>query len=65
VVEELAIKAIHSEGDKQAKAAGRCILDAPTRLFPNRSLINFKLLKTLPAILILAERGTLRGSATD
>jgi NTP pyrophosphatase (non-canonical NTP hydrolase) len=47
VVEELVIKAIHSEGDKQAKAAGRCILGAPTRLFPDRSLINFKLLKTL------------------
>jgi NTP pyrophosphatase (non-canonical NTP hydrolase) len=47
VVEELVIKAIHSEGDRQAKASGRCIVGAPTRLFPNRSLINFKLLKTL------------------
>jgi hypothetical protein len=47
VVEELVIKAIHLEGDKQAKAAGRCIIGTPTRLFPHKSLINFKLLKTL------------------
>jgi NTP pyrophosphatase (non-canonical NTP hydrolase) len=47
LVEELAIKAIHSEGDRQAKAAGRCVLGKPTRLFPDRSLVNFKLLKTL------------------
>lgn len=47
VVEELVIKAIHSEGDRQAKAAGRCVLGNPTRLFPQRALINFKLLKTL------------------
>jgi NTP pyrophosphatase (non-canonical NTP hydrolase) len=47
VVEELVIKAIHSEGDRQAKASGRCIVGQPTRLFPNRSLINFRLLKTL------------------
>jgi hypothetical protein len=49
VVEELVIKAIHSEGDRQAKAAGRCTVGTPTRLFPQRSLINFKLLKTLRA----------------
>lgn len=47
VVEELVIKAIHSEGDKQARASGRCVVGRPTRLFPHRSLINFKLLKTL------------------
>ena len=47
VVEELVIKAIHSEGDRQAKASGRCIVGQPTRLFPLRSLINFRLLKTL------------------
>jgi phosphopantetheinyl transferase (holo-ACP synthase) len=47
VVEELVIKAIHSEGDRQAKAAGRCIVGKPTRLFPDRALINFRLLKTL------------------
>lgn len=49
VVEELVIKAIHSDGDRQAKAAGRCIVGKPTRLFPDRSLINFRLLKTLRA----------------
>jgi len=49
VVEELVIKAIHSEGDRQAKAAGRCVVGTPTRLFPERTLINFKLLKTLRA----------------
>ena len=47
VVEELVIKAIHSEGDKQAKAEGRCIVGRPTRLFPQRNLITFKMLKTL------------------
>jgi hypothetical protein len=47
LVEELVIKAIHSEGDRQAKAAGRCVLGKPTRLFPDRSLVNFKLLKAL------------------
>jgi hypothetical protein len=47
VVEELIIKAIHSEGDKQAKAEGRCIVGRPTRLFPDRSLITFRMLKTL------------------
>lgn len=47
VVEELVIKAIHSEGDKQANAAGRCIVGQVTRLFPDRNLINFHLLKTL------------------
>jgi hypothetical protein len=49
VVEELVIKAIHSEGDRQAKAVGRCVLGKPTRLFPHRSQINFRLLKTLRA----------------
>jgi NTP pyrophosphatase (non-canonical NTP hydrolase) len=47
IVEELVIKAIHSEGDKQAKAAGQSSAGKPTRLFPTRSLINFRLLKTL------------------
>jgi NTP pyrophosphatase (non-canonical NTP hydrolase)/phosphopantetheinyl transferase (holo-ACP synthase) len=49
VVEELVIKAIHTEGDRQAKAAGRCVVGTPTRLFPERTLINFKLLKMLRA----------------
>jgi NTP pyrophosphatase (non-canonical NTP hydrolase)/phosphopantetheinyl transferase (holo-ACP synthase) len=47
IVEELVIKAIHSEGDKQVRASGRCIVGKPTHLFPNRSLVNFRLLKTL------------------
>jgi hypothetical protein len=47
LVEELVIKAIHSEGDRQAKAAGRCAIGKPTRLFPDRSHVNFKLLKAL------------------
>ena len=49
VVEELVIKAIHTEGERQAKAAGRCIVGAPTHLFPERTLINFRLLKMLRA----------------
>lgn len=47
VVEELVIKAIHSEGARQAQASGRCTIGAPMQLFPERSVINFKLLKTL------------------
>jgi len=47
VVEELVIKAIHSEGARQAKASGRCVVGVPMQMFPERSLINFKLLKTL------------------
>lgn len=47
LVEELVIKAMHSEGHHQAKAAGRCTLSKSVRLFPERSLVNFKLLKML------------------
>ena len=47
VVEELLIKAIHSEGNKQANADGRCIVGEVTRLFPQRRLITFRILKTL------------------
>jgi len=47
VVEELVLKAIHSEGERQSKAVGRCQVDGPTRLFPVRSTIPFSLLKTL------------------
>lgn len=47
VVEELVIKAIHSEGDRQAKAEGRCRIDQPTRLFPNPKLVTFRFLRTL------------------
>ena len=34
VVEELVIKAIHSEGDRQANAAGRCIVGKLTACSP-------------------------------
>ncbi|MGY3295465.1 MULTISPECIES: hypothetical protein [unclassified Bradyrhizobium] len=47
VVEELVIKAIHTEGEKQARAEGRCIIGKPTRLFPQRKLITFRVLKTV------------------
>ena len=47
VVEELVIKAIHSEGEKLAEAEGRCVVGKPTQLFPRRSQISFRLLKTL------------------
>jgi NTP pyrophosphatase (non-canonical NTP hydrolase) len=47
VVEELVIKAIHSEGERQAKSAGRCLAGEPMRHFPNRRLITFRFLKML------------------
>jgi hypothetical protein len=47
VVEELVLKAIHSEGERQAKEAGRCSIGGPVRIFPDRSTITFRLLKTL------------------
>jgi MazG C-terminal domain len=47
VVEELVLKAIHSEGERQSRAIGRCQVDGPTRLFPVRSTIPFSLLKTV------------------
>lgn len=47
VVEELVLKAIHSEGERLAEASGRCSVTGPQRLFPTRSLISFRFLKTL------------------
>jgi hypothetical protein len=47
VVEELVIKAIHSEGERQSENPGRCQIDGPTRLFPEKSTIPFSLIKTL------------------
>jgi len=47
VVEELVLKAIHSEGERQSKAVGRCQVDGHKRIFPARSTIPFSLLKTL------------------
>jgi hypothetical protein len=47
VVEELVLKAIHSEGERLAKSSERCSTEGPHRIFPERSLITFALLKTL------------------
>lgn len=47
VVEELVIKAIHSEGERQVKDRSRCSVKGPVRLFTERSTIPFGLLKTL------------------
>lgn len=47
VVEELIIKAIHSEGERQSQDPSRCQIDGPTRLFPEKSTIPFSLIKTL------------------
>ena len=47
VVEELILKAIHSEGERQIKSSGRCGVMGPARLFAARSTIPFSLLKTL------------------
>lgn len=47
VVEELVLKAIHSEGERQAKDSGRCSIAGTVRLFPEPSTITFRLLKTL------------------
>lgn len=49
VVEELVLKAIHTEGERQAKEAGRGSTGGPVRFFPDRSTITFRLLKTLRA----------------
>lgn len=47
VVEELVIKAIHSEGERQVKDRTRCSVKGPAKLFTERSTIPFGLLKTL------------------
>lgn len=47
LVEELALKAIHSEGERLAQESGRCDVEGPARQFPAPSLISFKLLKTI------------------
>ena len=47
VVEELIIKAIHSEGERLSQEPSRRQIDGPTRLFPDRSTIPFSLVKTL------------------
>jgi NTP pyrophosphatase (non-canonical NTP hydrolase) len=47
IVEELVLKAIHSEGARLASESSRCSTDGPVRTFPNRSVITFRLLKSL------------------
>ncbi|HLZ00961.1 MAG TPA: MazG nucleotide pyrophosphohydrolase domain-containing protein [Bradyrhizobium sp.] len=47
VVEELVLKAIHSEGQRLAEESDRCAIDGPRRLFSTRSLISFRLLKMI------------------
>lgn len=47
VVEELVIKAIHSEGERQVKDRTRCSVKGPVRLFAERATIPFGLLKTI------------------
>jgi NTP pyrophosphatase (non-canonical NTP hydrolase) len=49
VVEELVLKAIHTEGEREAMEAGRGSTGGPLRIFPERSTITFRLLKTLRA----------------
>jgi NTP pyrophosphatase (non-canonical NTP hydrolase) len=49
VVEELVLKAIHTEGGRQAKEAGRGSTGGLVRIFPDPSTITFRLLKTLRA----------------
>jgi NTP pyrophosphatase (non-canonical NTP hydrolase)/phosphopantetheinyl transferase (holo-ACP synthase) len=47
IVEELVIKAIHSEGERQARDPARCAIEGPVRHFPDRASIPFSLLKTI------------------
>jgi NTP pyrophosphatase (non-canonical NTP hydrolase) len=47
VVEELVLKAIHSEGERQVRDRSRCSVTGPVRLFTERSTIPFGLLKTI------------------
>lgn len=50
ILEELVIKAIHSEGTRLAKESGKSSADGPTRAFPTRGSINFKFLKSLKTL---------------
>ena len=47
IVEELVLKAIHSEGNRLANESGRCVADGPVPTFPTRGVITFRLLKNL------------------
>lgn len=46
IVEEVVVKAIHSEGVRLASTSG-AISDAPIRLFPNREEITYRFLKSI------------------
>jgi len=47
IVEELVLKAIHSEGTRLADETNRCPADGPAPTFPARGVITFRLLKNL------------------
>jgi NTP pyrophosphatase (non-canonical NTP hydrolase) len=47
IVEEVVVKAIHSEGVRLASTSGALRSDDPTRLFPNREEITFRFLKSV------------------
>lgn len=47
IVEELVVKAIHSEGVRLASACGKRDSDGPVRLFPTREEITFRFLKSI------------------
>jgi len=47
IVEELVLKAIHSEGVRLVNESRRCAMDGPVRAFPHRTMITFRFLKTL------------------
>jgi NTP pyrophosphatase (non-canonical NTP hydrolase) len=47
IVEELVLKAIHSEGTRLANEANRSPTDGPAPTFPARGVITFRLLKNL------------------
>ena len=47
IVEELVLKAIHSEGTRLADEPNRCPADGPSPTFPARGVITFRLLKNL------------------
>jgi hypothetical protein len=47
IVEELVIKAIHTEGERLANESGRCDIEGPVRLFPSKNIISFRFLKMI------------------
>jgi NTP pyrophosphatase (non-canonical NTP hydrolase) len=47
IVEEVVVKAIHSEGCRLASSSGTQLVEVPNRLFPNREEITFRFLKSI------------------